>query len=426
MSNRGDALGNIFTKMKRVLMIAFHFPPFSASSGIQRTLAFARYLPGFGWEPLILTAHPRAYGHVGNGLLDGVNGCPVVERAFALDTARHLSFNGRYPAIAARPDRWISWWLGAVPRGLAMIRKYRPSAIWSTYPIATAHRIGATLHRLTGVPWIADFRDPMAQEGYPADPKVWKSFKRTEEVAIHRGAQSVFVTPGAARMYRERYADVPDGRIAVIENGYDEQSFEGLDLSRAPSALRSEGPFLLLHSGVVYPSERDPTQLFQALRRMLDSGALQPTDLRIRLRAPGHEKILKKLIAAAQVERVVELAPPITYREALLEMLRADGLLVLQAANCNEQIPAKVYEYLRCRRPILALTDPAGDTAALLRRAGLADIARLDSADEIFFGLQSFLQRLGNGTACLPDPEFVAGASRLRRTEELARLFDGL
>ena len=53
--------------MKRVLMIAFHFPPLAGSSGIQRTLRFARHLPQFGWEPLVLTAHPRAYERVRSG-----------------------------------------------------------------------------------------------------------------------------------------------------------------------------------------------------------------------------------------------------------------------------------------------------------------------------------------------------------------------
>ena len=57
-------------------------------------------------------------------------------------------------------------------------------------------------------------------------------------------------------------------------------------------------------------------------------------------------------------------------------MLTVDGLLVLQAANCNDQIPAKTYEYLRAQQPLLALTDPAGDTADVIRRAGIDTIAR--------------------------------------------------
>jgi glycosyltransferase involved in cell wall biosynthesis len=412
--------------MKRILMIAYHFPPLAGSSGIQRTLSFARHLPRFGWEPLILTAHPRAYVRVSDDLLEDVAAGTVVERGFALDAARHLAVGGRYPAFVSRPDRWATWWLGAVPRGLAMIRKYRPQAIWSTYPIATAHTIGQTLHRMSGLPWVADFRDPMAQDGYPEDPITWKSFLRIEEGALRRAAWSVFVTPGAARLYRERYPDVPGERLRVIENGYDEGTFAALDEASGDRSPLLPGATTLLHSGVVYTSERDPTQFFQALRRMLDSGALRPGELRVRLRASAYESELKPMIENYRLSNVVELPPPIPYRDALREMQRADGLLVLQAANCNAQIPAKIYEYFRCRRPIIGLTDPAGDTAGALRSAGIPDIARLDSAEEIGTVLRRFLDRLQRGAAVLPDETVVAGASRLTRTRELVDLLDQL
>jgi len=408
--------------MKRLLMIAYHFPPLAGSSGIQRTISFARHLPSFGWEPLILTAHPRAYERVSHDQLGDLPPRTIVERAFALDSSRHLAVMGRYPGFAARPDRWVSWWLGAVPRGLAMIKTHRPDAIWSTYPIATAHLIGRTLQRASGLPWVADFRDPMAQDGYPADPRVWRSFKRIEESAVRHASFCVFAAPGAARLYRERYGDAAGAHLEVIENGYDEESFAPCDNALAEKGPLLPGTFTLVHSGIVYPSERDPTQLFRALRQMLDSGTLKPGELRLRLRAPAHEGLLRKLLEEIRVGEIVEIAPPLPYRQALEEMLRADGLLVLQASNCNDQIPAKAYEYLRCRRPILALTDPAGDTAGLLRGAGSRSIARLDSMEDIAGGLRRFLDSAKRSDAASPTEAFVAGASRLHRTQELAEL----
>ena len=403
-------------------MIAFHFPPLAGSSGIQRTIGFARHLPRFGWEPLVLTAHPRAYERVSDDQLMDLPPDTIVERAFALDSSRQLAVMGRYPAFAARPDRWVTWWLGAVPKGLQMIRKYRPHAVWSTYPIATAHVIGRTLHRLSDLPWIADFRDPMAQDGYPADPKTWESFRKIEEGALRSASFCVFVAPGAARTYRERYPDVPVARLPVVENGYDEENFARLESSDKGPLL--PGTFTLIHSGIVYPSERDPTQLFRALRLMLDEDRLKPGELRLRLRAPAHEDMLVRLIDKFRAAEVVELCPPIPYRDALQEMLRADGLLVLQASNCNNQIPAKVYEYLRCQRPILALTDPAGDTASLLRKAGIQSIAPLDSAEEIGLELRRFLDLAKRAEAALPSAALVARASRSHRASELANLLE--
>jgi glycosyltransferase involved in cell wall biosynthesis len=404
-------------------MIAFHFPPAAGSSGIQRTLRFARHLPQFGWDPIVLTANPRAHERTSQDQLEDVAGIPV-ERAFALDSARHLSAGGRYAAFTARPDRWISWWLGALPKGMAMIRHYRPDALWSTYPIATAHKIGHDLACLSQLPWIADFRDPMAQDGYPADRKTWKSFRRIEAAAMDRARACVFVTPGAARMYRERYAEVPQERITVIENGYDEDSFEGIDALAASKGLLNAGAITVLHSGVVYPSERDPNGLFRALRMLLDKGDVRRGQLVVRLRACAHEGMLRQLIDRHGVGDLVELQPPIPYREALLEMARAEALLVLQASNCNDQVPAKLYEYMRCRRPLIGLTDPQGDTASVLRRAGVNDMARLDSSEEIAALLRRVLRSLGDASARLPNEDVVRRASRQQRTAELAGLLD--
>ena len=95
--------------MPSVLMIAYHFPPLSGSSGIQRTLRFVQHLPSLGWQPLVLSADPRSYEQTGVDLMAEIPQGTVVRRPFALDTARHLSVGGRYLGWMARPDRWMSW-----------------------------------------------------------------------------------------------------------------------------------------------------------------------------------------------------------------------------------------------------------------------------------------------------------------------------
>ncbi len=405
--------------MRRVLMIAYHFPPMAGSSGIQRTLRFVQHLPEFGWEPLVLTVAPYAYERISEDLVADVSPGVIVNRAFALDTARHLAVGGRYFGWMARPDRWRSWQFAGVLEGMRMIRRYQPKAIWSTYPIATAHLIGSRLHCQSRLPWIADFRDPMAQDGYPADPLVWKSYKDIEADAVQQAHYSTFTTPSAAAEYRTRYPNARD-RIMVLENGYDEESF--MARSSEKEGPLHPGMITLLHSGIVYPQERDPTNLFVALRRLTDSGELTPHDLKIRFRAAVHDDLLRNLTNQYAVEGFIDVCPPIPYREALREMLRADGLLVMQAANCNAQIPAKIYEYLRADRPIIALTDPLGDTAGVLRGFGLDAMARLDSADEICALLPRFIASIRHRQARLPDPVSVERASRRARTEALAVL----
>lgn len=405
--------------MRRVLMVAYHFPPLAGSSGIQRTLRFVQQLPQQGWAPIVLTANPLAYDQTSEDLLAEVPAQTPVYRAWALNTSKHLAIAGRYMASMARPDRWVSWRLAAVPLGMHLIRKYRPELIWSTYPIATAHLIGARLAARSGVPWVADFRDPMAQHGYPADPETWRQFKQIETDAIRHAARSVFTTPGAADEYRRRYPEHAN-KITVIENGYDESSFSG-----APSASSAlePGKFTLLHSGIVYPSERDPRPLFAALGRLKREGVMPADQWSIRFRASDNDEMLGELARKHDITDLITLLPPVRYREALGEMLAADGLLVMQGRGCNAQIPAKAYEYIRAGRPILGLADPAGDTAGLLRSAGVQTLAVLEDEAAVEGALRQFSEQLRSGRSSLPSDTVARSHSREARTRELAALF---
>lgn len=413
--------------MKRILMVAYHFPPLAGSSGIQRTLRFVQHLPALGWQPVVLSVHPHAYEKTSEDLLTDVPNGTVVRRSFSLDTARHLQFAGRYLGWMARPDRWISWKFAGIRDGLKLINQYKPDVIWSTYPIATAHVIASALNRKTGIPWIADFRDPMAQEDYPVDPLTRHVYKDIEADAAERASYCVFTTPGAARLYQQRYP-AEAHRMVVLENGYDEESFPAATIKPQDANATAAGSraLLMLHSGIVYPSERDPTQLFVALGRLLKEGKLGPADLRIRFRASVHDDLLQDLAQTHGAQDFIELCPAIPYREALAEMLAVDALLVMQASNCNAQIPAKLYEYLRAGKPILALTDPEGDTAALLRGAGLNDLAGLDSVDEIASVLPAFVRHWRQGKVVLPQPLAVQQASRRGRSQELVALLNGV
>ncbi len=404
-------------------MIAYHFPPLAGSSGIQRTLRFVQHLPALGWQPLVLTASPKAYERTSEDLLADVPANTVVRRAFALDTARHLTIKGRYMAWMARPDRWASWRFDAIRQGRKLIEEYKPDVIWSTYPIATAHVIAAALHRHSGIPWVADFRDPMAQEDFPPDPVTRNIYRQIEATAAANAAHCVFTTPGAAQDYRLRYPQAAK-RMVVLENGYDEESFASIGAAGAYQAPLVGKPLTLLHSGIIYPSERDPTQLFAALQRLQAAGSLSPNDLRIRFRAAVHDDLLMSLASAHGVQDFIELCPAIPYKQALAEMMTVDALLVMQASNCNAQIPAKIYEYLRAGRPILALTDSLGDTAGVMRGAGLHDIAGLDSADDIAKLLQEWVDNWRAGRVTKPDAAAVQQASRQGRSTTLATLLD--
>lgn len=409
--------------MRKVLLIAFHFPPVQGSSGVQRTLRFAQHLPAFGWEPIVLTVTPRAYEATasapGNEIPPSLNVC----RAFGLDTARHLSLFGRYARALALPDRWATWRYAAFAAGMRIIKQQRVETIWSTFPIATAHEIGWALARKSGLPWVAEFRDPMWQGDYPSDPAVNRYWQQLERQVFERADRVVVTTPGALDEYADRYPAKGTEQLVLIENGYDEETFARVDSTKMRAEMRPRGPIKLLHSGIIYPSERDPQHFFRALAALKSDGLIGPDALQVTLRASTNETEYQAALDRLDIADIVSLEPAIGYLPALEEMLQADGLLLLQAANCNSQIPAKLYEYLRADRPILALTDPAGDTARTLNRVGAGAIARLDSVDSIRQELPHFLETIRSGTWRRPAREDVAAYDRKAQAGGLAALF---
>lgn len=408
----------------RVLMVGFHFPPSALSSGHLRLLAFTRYLPESSWDPVVLSATPCAYEHVDADSGASIpNACPV-HRALAFDAKRHFGIGGRYPSMLAQPDRWASWRPAATWLGLRLIRRYRVKAIWSTYPIMSAHCVAHALQRRTGLPWIADFRDPVVTSMEGRSPMTARALLRWEREVVERATCSVFTTPGAMQWCAERYPDAArNGRLAVIENGYDEAAFT--DLSPVPRRP-DRCPLVLVHSGLLYPEGRNPIPFFTALARLRASGSIHADNLRVVLRASGSEASYRHELQRFELEGLVNLAPPVPGRDALAEQAGADALLLFQGPKYDRQIPAKVYEYMRVGRPIFALVGERGDTAGLLREVGGAEIVSIDDVDAIEARLRAFIAALRAGSTLYARHSEIARHSRREGAVRLARLLDRL
>jgi glycosyltransferase involved in cell wall biosynthesis len=408
-----------------VLIVAFHFPPQSGSSGLLRSLKYSRYLPDFGWRPVVLTLHPRAYESLdprGEGSVP--EGVPVI-RAFALDTKKHLSFRGAYLEWMAMPDRWVSWVLGAVPAGVRAIRKYQVDVIFSTFPISSAVLIGWVLHLFTGKPWVADFRDSMTEEDYPRERRRRRVWGWIERQAIRRASRLIFTAATTRKMYLERYPNLSPEKCLVISNGYDEEDFSSLSVPEMEPVSVAR-PLRLLHSGLIYPEERDPRPFFRALARLKSEGQVSSNNLTILFRAAGSEDLYQRIINDLQIADLLQLQPHVPYRQALQECADADGLLLFQAANCDHQIPAKAYEYLRLGKPIFALTSNSGDTAALLKEVGGATIVNLSDENEIHAALPGFLIALRAGAHPLADRQKAQRYERRNQAGDLAKCLSQL
>jgi len=404
------------------LLIAFHFPPILGSSGVHRTLNFCRYLPDNGWEPLLLTVKPFVYEKTSEAQLADVPPRLVVRRAWALDSARHLSIKGRYFDFTANPDRYASWRWSAIPAGLALVKRFEPQVVWCTYPIATTLQIGRRIAMAAHLPLVVDFRDLMVDNDYPPSIVIRRRYERIERESVVSAARVVLTTPASREICTQRYPNVPASHWACIYNGYNEDDFKHWLPAQQPPA-RPNGCLQLLHSGLLDPVDRDPVPFFDAIAALRRAGVVSAKSLRVSLRATAHDDKYQPVLAARGIEDIVKLLPATDYPSALREMAQADGLLVFQGRTCNHLIPAKLYEYLRVGRPILALTERHGESGRMLLAAGVDSLVRMESAAEIQVTLPRFLEQIRNGTAPRAPAEFVIRYSRQSQTRDLANLF---
>src|SRR5262249_41195575 len=137
----------------------------------------------------------------------------------------------------------------------------------------------------------------------------------------------------------------------------------------------------------------------------------------------GFDDLYRPKLQSLGIDDIVFLEPAMSHHESLIEMLNANGLLVFQAVNCNWQIPAKLYECLRTRRPIFAITNHSKDTADMLRSEGMDSIVSLNSKREVREGLVKFISACRNKSY---PTRSVKHYSRKARTQELADLLDSV
>jgi len=371
--------------LRKVLMVCKDFWP-CQSAGAQRMMKFAQHLPEHGWEPIILTASERTYPQIDRGAHIAEETKRNIHRAVAFDNKTHLSLWGKYPGFLDRPDRFSSWYVDGIRRGSEIIAREEPEAIFSTYPVGTAHAIARALARRHNLPWIAEFRDPVTT---PFDGKRSTRLEAIERMTIRNATRLVFVTPDVRELYEGLYPGCILERSEVIENGFNEEVVglarqRWLEATREADRAKRCDRVVFLHNGHLYGELRDPTALLHALRELLDEGRL-----------PGRPQIVFQGTRDAEYDALVArlgLGDHVVFRasvpnlEATEAMFGADVLLLMQGSKASPQIPSKAYEYLAAGRPILALAEPGSAVEKMLRdvpwavSASLGDVAAIKRA----------------------------------------------
>ncbi len=398
---------------KKVLVIAYHFPPELAVGSIRPKKA-VKFLGELGWKPYVLTIREKYISNIDPDLEKQLPGVEIsrttvwptpLQLAVALKAA--LPGKGGQPrnshpkcsqiekdtgkpgnkgwmASAKRglvslnwiPDSRMGWMVPAVAAGLKIIRKNRISLILATSPPFTCSVIGAVLACITKARLVVDFRDPWThlQDRKPAEvvsPVSTRIESWLEKKVISKADTVVATTKKYRDALRSAHGDQPADKFVTIYNGYDAH-----DIEEVKSKTITPGIFTISYVGTFY-RDRNPEYLLKALAELVDEGTLSRKNLRINfvghvLKAGG--SCVEEMIAASGLKDQVSLTGMVPYIEAL-EYMASSSVLVLLAPSYYYQIPAKTFEYLAFKKPILGLMDE-GAAADLIRRLNAGLIVR--------------------------------------------------
>jgi glycosyltransferase involved in cell wall biosynthesis len=392
--------------LKKVLLLTYHFPP-SSASGSFRLLGFARHLPAAGWQPIVV-APPQ---------LPWEPSDPQLARQVPEDV---VSLPVPYPAGAPKVLRALAPNAVWLPRAWRACRRamteHRPDAILTSGPPHWIHVLGLHLRNSYGVPWIADFRDPWVTQG-AATRRSWRTRWHLfwERKVMHVADAILANAPNATRLLQSTYPASAE-KIVTLTNGFD-------PIAAVPDAAAASGPIRLVHAGELYHG-RDPLPLLTALAGW--NGQVAAHARKAQLAVIGRSYLpvdLAEEIRRRGLDTDVTMTGQLPYQEALAEMSRAGILVLFDTPGRKIGVPAKLYEYFGAGRPILALAEPDGDVAEVLRDSGV--VHRIASPRDAA-AIQQALAELVHESSAPPQHAAAARLERYTRANLATQLAAGL
>jgi glycosyltransferase involved in cell wall biosynthesis len=430
---------------RKVLIISYYFPP-SGGAGVQRVLKLVKYLPEFGWQPIVLTVDEEAdFPARDPSLLAEIPAATPVHRtrifepyglyrkwtgkskSDAIDIMTNASGTGG--STAEKISRWVRatffipdarrfWKRPALAEAEKILLNGPVDLILSSAPPYTCHLIGMALHERHRIPWIADFRDSWV--GWLSAPIRWRLPDRIdrglERRVLSRADGLVSVSNGVMNDLMSRNSEIPRDKWRLIPNGFDAADFEGM------ATGASEGRFIWTYSGSLY-GKRNPAAFLGALESLF---AERP-DYRLKMlfRFVGRLDPLY-LDAFRRLGDAFEHIPYVPHRESLGYLLNSSALLLIidEAAAAASIVTGKIYEYLASRKPILALA-PEGDAADLIRGLNAGRVASPGDAEGVKAVMKEWMESWLAGRP-IPHASVEAVRPFERRTQagEMAAFFE--
>src|SRR5215471_5232329 len=330
---------------KKVLLLAYYYPPLGGI-GSQRSQKFARYLPDYGWSPIVVT--PRNGSYFLDPTLDdwkasavevvrtpSPNPIAALKRAPARANGHRSAINGsasgrgpvtEWLARAVRtwayiPDGQVGWLPYAISAGRQMCHKHNIDAIYSTSNPVTAHLAASKLKSETGKPWIADFRDLWTENHYADYASGFR--KRLDQVLESNMLDSADVLVTVSEPLARTLRSLTRGRkrVEVIGNGFDSHDFADIPRIRPDR-------WTITYVGTFYGAKQDPSVFMEALGRLIDSGKVLRSDLQFNI-VGERDSFVGDLVRRYGMEDVTTFTGFVPHGESLRHQVSSSLLLLV-------------------------------------------------------------------------------------------------
>ena len=427
--------------MKRVLIITYYWPP-SGGSGVQRWVKFSKYLPSQGWQPVIYTPENPDMPSIDQSLYSDIpEEAEIIKRPITeiYSIYRKISGNkggGEVNPINSQkktlkqklmlairgnlfiPDPRISWLRPSVRFLKKYLREHPVDVIVSTGPPHSMHLIAREVSKATGIPWVADFRDPWTRMFYFKHLALsdWarKKHEKLEKMVLDDASAVVAVSP----LVQEEFKTMTGNRIELVTNGYDPEDFG--------QVVEPDGHFNIVHTGL-FASDGNPETLWKVLSDLCREDARFVDQLRIRLVGKNDTMILDSIHAAGLERNLVDLG----YRDHTVAVREQMGstMLILPLRKEPEYratLPGKLFEYLGSQRPVLGIGQTDGAMARILADTGAGETFEWDDEAGIrTYVLKRWEKFLAGDDDSVPDNN-IEQYSRKATARKMAALLESL
>lgn len=377
--------------MKRVLIITYYWPP-TGGSGVQRWVKFAKYLPSEGWQPVIYTPEnpeqlavdtsleaevPAEAEIIRTGIIEpyGLYKKLLRRSGHSKEAVEVNPVNAQNKSLIQKAAMWVRGnlfrpdprclWIRPSVRYLKKYLKEHPvDLIVSTGPPQSMHIIGMKVAAETGIPWVADFRDPWTKIFYFKHLAMTSATERWHKKMEKKVLDAASVVVAVSPLVQKEFQEMTDTPVELITNGFDECDFNAEKCTEA-----SGGPdkdFIIVHTGL-FAADGNPTVLWDVLSEKCEADSTFKKRLKIKLIGKTDDQIIKALYERNLGDMLVNMG--YQQHDIAVQQQREASLLMLPLRKEPEYkavLPGKLFEYIASGRPILGIGQSDGAMAMIL------------------------------------------------------------